>query len=54
MACMQHDADMEQRVMAAAEAGRKLVYVGSVDISLGTCSVGLEAGTCKNCMHGSS
>ena len=43
MAFMQHDADMERRVTAAAEAGMKPVYVGSIDLSSGTCSVGLQA-----------
>lgn len=42
MVCLQHDADMAQRVADAAAAGRKLVYVGSVDVASGACSVSLE------------
>ena len=39
----QHDAEMEERVAHAAAAGKKLVYVGSVDMASGACSVSLEA-----------
>ncbi|CAL8471344.1 g10886 [Coccomyxa elongata] len=37
------DAEMEARSSEAAEAGRKLVYVGLVDVAAGTCSVTLQA-----------
>ncbi len=39
---LQFDAEMEARSSEAAEAGRKLVYVGLVDAAAGTCSVTLQ------------
>ena len=41
--CLQYDAEMEKRVTKAAAAGNKLVYIGSVDMASGACSVSLEA-----------
>ena len=39
---LQFDAEMEARSSEAAESGRKLVYVGLVDVAAGTCSVALQ------------
>lgn len=38
----QFDMEMEVRSSEAAGAGKKLVYVGLVDVAAGTCSVSLQ------------
>lgn len=39
---VQFDADMASKAAAAAAQGAKLCYVGSVDLTAGTCSVSLQ------------
>jgi hypothetical protein len=40
--CLQFDAAMEARTAEAAAAGKKLVYVGAVDVDACTCTVSLQ------------